>query len=852
VKRFSALALLLSAGSVCGQGVVYVNAAAGPGGDGTSWETAFEDLAPAIAAADALPGEVQVWVAAGTYKPGGPLNDRTLSYELKSHVGLFGGFVGVEAHLEDRDWQTNPTILSGDTAGDDDPLAESIDDPSLQDNSLHVVRGFSVDVTAVLDGFTIRDGVARSVEGPADRDYGGGAYLSQSSPTVRNCLFLRNWASQHGGGMYAEIASSPTLTACRFEANVASGGGGIWHVQAGTLTLQSCQFVSNAVAYQPGGGVFAGGNFLKATDCLFEANRRFGNQAIAGLGAASSCLKAVFTDCTFIANTDIAQGGGLSVSSPDSDLEVVGCTFQENSAYSGGAIHLDSLQGVHTIKGCTFEGNSAGSEGGAIDCRYSAHADIQDCVFTGNTAIRGGGFKFTSGEASFGGCEFTGNSAEWFGGGIYIESNEPVISACSFQGNQAMNGGAIGASSGSGHVYGSTFTENTAISLGGAVWGQWGEGSNLTDCVFENNEAQFGGAFHNDTGATLLLRCRFEGNMATDSGGAIASRHYNQPRDLTVTDCAFASNSAASGGAMSLDGTFPTLTATTFTQNHATGGDGGGIAAILSSPTITACIFDRNSATERGGALSWTVNSDGSLVNCLLSGNTAGGDGGGVYLDEFSDLTAAAVTLASNSAGSMGGGILLTGDATLSLRSSIAWGNTDAGGGGEDAQVTLSGDTEASVGYSIVQGWTGDLGGVANSGLDPQFADELGADGQPGTGDEDFTPGPGSPAIDSGDNSAIPQEVTTDVAGNPRLVDDPSTTDTGKGQAPIVDRGALEYSPAPCKPDLDGDGVLTIFDFLEFQNLFVAHDPRADFDGNGSFDLFDFLAYVNSFVAGCP
>jgi 6-phosphogluconolactonase (cycloisomerase 2 family) len=54
-----------------------------------------------------------------------------------------------------------------------------------------------------------------------------------------------------------------------------------------------------------------------------------------------------------------------------------------------------------------------------------------------------------------------------------------------------------------------------------------------------------------------------------------------------------------------------------------------------------------------------------------------------------------------------------------------------------------------------------------------------------------------------------------------------------------------------CRADLDGDGQLTIFDFLEFQNLFDAGNPAADFDGDGSLTIFDFLAFQNEFDAGC-
>ncbi len=56
---------------------------------------------------------------------------------------------------------------------------------------------------------------------------------------------------------------------------------------------------------------------------------------------------------------------------------------------------------------------------------------------------------------------------------------------------------------------------------------------------------------------------------------------------------------------------------------------------------------------------------------------------------------------------------------------------------------------------------------------------------------------------------------------------------------------------AGCRADLDGDGSLTIFDFLAFQNLFDAGSLTADFDGDGSLTIFDFLAFQNEFDAGC-
>jgi hypothetical protein len=72
-------------------------------------------------------------------------------------------------------------------------------------------------------------------------------------------------------------------------------------------------------------------------------------------------------------------------------------------------------------------------------------------------------------------------------------------------------------------------------------------------------------------------------------------------------------------------------------------------------------------------------------------------------------------------------------------------------------------------------------------------------------------------------------------------------------QLDFADAGAAYVMdlPPPCPADTDGNGVLDLFDFLGFQNLFVAHDARADMDCSGVYDFFDFLAYQNVFSAGC-
>ncbi|MFI4892166.1 MAG: GC-type dockerin domain-anchored protein [Phycisphaerales bacterium JB060] len=71
----------------------------------------------------------------------------------------------------------------------------------------------------------------------------------------------------------------------------------------------------------------------------------------------------------------------------------------------------------------------------------------------------------------------------------------------------------------------------------------------------------------------------------------------------------------------------------------------------------------------------------------------------------------------------------------------------------------------------------------------------------------------------------------------------------GDGETPDID--AVSVVRADCQADVDGNGVLEVFDFLEFQNLFAAGDGRADCDASGRLDIFDFLCFTNLYAGGC-
>ncbi|MHC4500228.1 MAG: right-handed parallel beta-helix repeat-containing protein, partial [Planctomycetota bacterium] len=229
---------------------VYVDADATGNNDGSSWSDAYNLLQDGLAAA--CEGD-EIWVGQGVYKPdqggGNMAGDREATFQLKNGVGVRGGFAGFgETDPDARDNDLYETVLSGDLAGDD---VGSLHDGSRAENSYHVVTGSGTDVSTVLDGFTITGGNAFNTK-CSSYDSGGGMYNNNGSPTVINCTFTKNTASDQcgggGAGMYNRY-SNPTVISCEFVGNeyvIADddGGGGMNNYRSNP-TLRDCIFRDN-------------------------------------------------------------------------------------------------------------------------------------------------------------------------------------------------------------------------------------------------------------------------------------------------------------------------------------------------------------------------------------------------------------------------------------------------------------------------------------------------------------------------------------------------------------------------------------------------------------------------------
>jgi SprB repeat len=235
----------------------YVQPTAQGTATGLSWTDAFPHVQVALDSAKA--GDT-VWVAAGTYKPTTG-NMRTVSFEPRSGVRLYGGFSGSETQLNQRNWNSNPTILSGDIGAQGDSL----------DNSYNVIYMQLPDSNTVLDGFVVRGGNANFTGTTETRDRrkcGGGIYINgkdwEAYPTIAHCTILLNTARNSGGGVFVNGSGmgsvAPLFQHCRFERNrtLGSGGGlartgGSW-IERG-IDLEACVFENNR-ADQFGGGFY--------------------------------------------------------------------------------------------------------------------------------------------------------------------------------------------------------------------------------------------------------------------------------------------------------------------------------------------------------------------------------------------------------------------------------------------------------------------------------------------------------------------------------------------------------------------------------------------------------------------
>jgi len=373
--------------------VAYVDARAPGGGDGTSWNTAFNLLQIGLAAAQYSETISEIRVAQGTYYPDRdgetPAGSgyRGATFDLPNGRALRGGFAGRGATDPNaQDAVAYPTILSGEIGA-----------AGNGDNVYHVVTALNCTSSTLVEGFVITGGYSGEYE-PSGYLDGAGVLLIASSPQFVDCVIRDNVAGAaqgqfsygvgYGGGLYCSNGS-PVLQNCILENNQAGDG------QPGFCT---------AGIGNPGGSGGDGGGayFVSGTPILFNctiANNR------AGLGGNGvQCIEGA------AGGAPGGSGGGIFLGEGTAAF-LVNCVIHSNQSGSGGNSGASDItgaaagsgaglysQGTLRLINCTFTDNSIGTPGwpdGYMGAGSAAYANVNnpDCVNSigwGNSGGAGG------------------------------------------------------------------------------------------------------------------------------------------------------------------------------------------------------------------------------------------------------------------------------------------------------------------------------------------------------------------------------------------------------------------------------------------------------------------------------
>lgn len=471
------------------------------------------------------------------------------------------------------------------------------------------------------------------------RGSGNGFAVSiESASTI-----AQNTATGGGGGLAVDSVDHTVATAC-------SG-------QAGTLSLcvaGSSRVVSNSTSLTTGDG---GGLYLRKT-------QNGANQTAILLGGAKIGDPPTGPGPGPDFGNNAHNGGGVALESCASGGycffgAVPDASIRYNDAVGGVGGGLYNKEYVVALQGTNVSFNTAtgssASHGGGI---YTTVTDSNDVVprvaaagpYPNRCPLPVGGIRMTSLcllDAQVNDNVAGVNSDVGDGGGVYIVASTTLTTT-------------------SMHMLGGAMLRNVATRDGGAIFGtatgspttlhiNLGSGARIgqSGLTKQSNRAARGGglALGNCSGfvdgcIAFIDGAIFEGNRATDKGGAIHSIDT-----LVIANSEFTDNTADK--------------------------DGGAIATIGDVMQIANSSFLSNTAGERGGGI-FNTGQITLLANDTLNGNAANKEGAGLW-SSGTITTARFQTITDNVAnGGNGGGVWTS--ANLTLASSILLGNTAAAG----------------------------------------------------------------------------------------------------------------------------------------------------------------------------
>ena len=409
--------------------IIYVDDDADGWNVGTSWGNAVNSLQDALSLAYFSDKPVEIRVAQGIYTPDRGIGimpgDSSVSFQLINDVAIKGGYAGRYGRPGDvRDINQYMSILSGDLNADDGPGLDTV-----KENSYHVITSSENDSTAVLDGFTI---TGSSIVGGSRNPYNhsSGMYNDKSSPTLIDCTFTGNIATERGSGMHNN-SSNPVLLNCTFSGNdTPDGGAGMYNNNSSPM-LTNCTFSGNS-AGGSGAGMYNNNSKPVLLNCVFTGNMA----GMSGGGVYNEKSVPALTNCTFTYNSaGGGGGGGGGMYNEESTSMLADCTFRGNSTRgSGGGMYNNNSK--PTLLSCIFNENMASRSGGGLYNYIASETSLTNCIFSYNMARDGGGMENLSESYSILlNCTFSTNFAHAAGGIYNAQDGHLTIVNCILWGN---------------------------------------------------------------------------------------------------------------------------------------------------------------------------------------------------------------------------------------------------------------------------------------------------------------------------------------------------------------------------------------------------------------------------------
>ena len=755
---------------------LYVNKAASGANNGTSWTNAYNYLQDALAHAKADAAVTEIWVAKGTYYPdeggGTTNNDRAASFIMQNNLGIYGGFNGYETQLNQRNWNTNETILSGDIDQNDGP-----DLSNINNNSYHLVLNNEngLNNTAIIDGFTIKSGLANLNDGTSTS--GAGILNRNASPLINNCKFINN-SSSFGAAIANANASSVLITNCIFETNYAVRGGAIFNALSEVM-IKGCSFINNfsegiPQSFVGGGAIDNQSSHTNILNCRFTGNKALVGGAVMNSGSATS----IITNSIFIEN--FAQGyGGAIFNYTTSRSKIVNSSFYKNTAVQSGKSISNAGNSSSNAVNSIFWGDigQISNEAGSADTTtYSIVEMGAGPIYpgTGNSLSDPFFVDAINGDLHLQNCsparnkgndddnneltDLDGNprKVETIDMGAY-EGSIPTTSII------YVNKNATGLNDGSSwqNAY-NTLQDALAQCLAYAqVWVAKGtyypdEGGGKTDndktayFMMKNNVAIYGGFAGNETS---LDQRNWKTNKTILSGDIDQNDNPSISLLELETDASRANNSINVIKNLFTDNNrlTPSARIDGFTITGGQSGSGAGISNTYASPTIVNCVFTYNFGFS-GGALHNLYYSSPQVINCLFNFNLCGNSGGAIL--SAWDCTPSFInsTIVNNSnKWPSGHSITNQNNAISTLTNCIIWENPS---GSSSAGFSWYDVNQNIITYSLVYGG---FTGEGNISANPLFVDEANGD---------YRLQLTSPAVNTGSNAA--NDETSDLDANPR------------------------------------------------------------------------------------